>query len=172
MDLIRDAAALFGEYAPLLLYGGLASLAVWATWHDRCLFWVGFWIAGSFLTSNALWWFGIPATDRPGIYSMLEVLISVATVCAWDDKQRRILLFLVGMSAVSVCANIVFASIAHPTWRHIHVWEWTTNLCFTAECLLASWGGISHGYESGRFVYWPLGNRAHSAANAHAKGDS
>ena len=172
MTFLRDAAALFGEYAPILLYGGLAFLALWATWRDRCLFWVAFWIGVSFIVSNMLWAISVPATDRPGIYTMLEVLISVATLCAWERKQHRILVALVSVSALSVCANIVFASIVDPTWRHIHVWEWTTNLCFAAECLLASWGGISYGYESGRFVHRPFANRSHAAANAHTKGES
>jgi hypothetical protein len=172
VEMIRDVAALFGEYSPLLLYGGMASLALWATWRDRCLFWVAFWIGVSFVVSNSLWWAGVPASDRPGIYTMLEVLISVAAVCAWERKQRYVLVAVVCAAALSVCANIAFASISVPTLRHIHAWEWTTNLCFAAECLLTSWGGISYGYESGRFVRWPFANRSHIVANAHTKGES
>lgn len=165
-------AFLLSTILPLVVYGGLAAAAAGTTWHDSCLRWVGFWLLVTFLTSNALWYFGVVPQDRTGVYTCLQVMLSVATVCAWDVYQRRILVPLVGLAALSVCSNIAFAAIVSPVWRQIHTWEVTTNLCFAAECLLAIWGGVSHGRKLGHFLRWPLSYRAPASVHAHTESDA
>lgn len=148
----------------LALYGAFAAAAFAATFRDGDLFWVGFWLVSSFATSNFLWLLSVPAADRPGVYTMLEVIVAVASYCAWGNHPCPALKVLVAVNALSICANIAFAAIISPTWRQVHAWEVTTNLCFAIECMLAIGVGL-HGRRVSRFNWWPFVGR--NAAATH-----
>lgn len=135
----------------LLLYGSLAVLAVWATWRDYDLMTVALCLLFGFVVSNYLF-FTAPPTDRPGPFSLIEMLVAVAAFLAWREHRYRALLVLVGFNIVSIIANIAYAwQGPNPEWRQTHLFEVVTNLCFAAECLLVTWAGVQHGYRTGRF---------------------
>lgn len=135
---------------PLLLYGALAALALWATWRDIDLRWVGLWLAGGFISSNVLF-FSVPIFARVGPYTFIEVLVAVAAMGAWLEHRYRALAVLVAVNLVSIGFNVVFALNDPPSRWQIYLWEVSTNLCFATECLLAIGVGIAHGYRTGRF---------------------
>lgn len=154
----------------LAFYGAFAVSAFCATFRDPDLVWVGGWLVGSYLISNLLWiaqHYGFATnSDKPGIYTMLEVLIAVATYCAWGRYRCLALVALVGVNALSICANIAFASIMMPNPRQVFAWELTTNICFALECILATVSGVTHGSRAGRFAHWPFIGRPAADANA------
>lgn len=140
----------------LAFYGSLAALSMWSTCRDRDLVWLGAALVGGWAVSNALF-FLTPITWRPGPYSVIELLVFYAAGIAWaEDKRRRWpLLILAGINVLSIAANVAFSANFDPTPRQIYLWELTTNLCFAAECLIATWVGLADGYRSGRFGRLP-----------------
>lgn len=150
----------------LAFYGAFAGVALWATYRDRDLMPLGLALLASFLISNLCWFAGAPFSFKPGLYTMLQVTIAVATSMAFAKHCGLALKLIVAVTLISICANIWFAAIISPVWRQIHLWEVTTNICFAVECLLAAGVGVSHGIFTGRFHRWPLVSR--SAAQSHA----
>lgn len=146
-------------YDPLLavtFYGSLAGLACWATWRDFDLRWIGMWLVAGFVISNALF-FLAPLSWRPPVYSVVEfmVLLSASIALAEGKRPKLALVLLGGVTVVSIASNVAFAFENGYTLRQINRWEVTTNLCFAAECLLATWAGIADGYRTGRFARLP-----------------
>lgn len=137
-------------FLPLLFYGSLALFAMWATWRDFHLRWVGAWLVAGFVLSNALF-FTVPIEHRVGPYSFIEVMVAVTTMSAWTEHRYRALIALVAFNLASIGANIAFAVYFPPSRQQIFLWEVTTNICFAAECLIAAGVGIAHGYRTGRF---------------------
>lgn len=158
-----------------VFYASLAALAAWTTWRDEDLRWLGGALILSFVVSNFVFWLEqfdlIDRSVRPGIYSILEVLVATAAYCSWCPAPvRRCLIGVVVAAVVSICANVGYASILEPTWRQISTWEWITNLCFAAECLLATVVGIHHGLRAGRFHIRALDRWLPAASHAHREG--
>lgn len=141
---------------PLIFYGSLAALALWATWRDRELVWIGFWLVGGFLISNVLF-FLATLEWRPGPYSVIEVMVFFAAMMAWAEERRLRwpLLILCGVNVLSIAATVAFAATIAPNRSQIFLWELTTNICFAVECLLATWVGVADGYRTGRFARVP-----------------
>lgn len=136
----------------LLFYGSLALIALWATWRDYDLRVLGICLLLGFVVSNLLFFNAAP-TDRPAPYSLIEFLVAVAAFLAWFEHRNWTLVALVGVNVISITANIAYAFQGDdPHWRQTHLFEIVTNLCFAAECLLATAAGVSHGYRTGRFV--------------------
>lgn len=134
-----------------VLYGALAALAVWATWKDEDLRWIGWMLAASFCVSNALY-FTQPLTAWPGPYTLAEMLIALAAYCAWAVTRYRLLVALVVLNLASIGINLNFAASGLAPSRHeIFVFVVGTNICFAVECLLTLGVGIAHGYRTGRF---------------------
>lgn len=140
------------DFALLAFFGALASLAVWATWADEDLRWVGLMLAIGFGLSNAMFFAGVPVQVWPGPYTMIEVLVALTAYVAWGSTGYRALIVLVGFNLASVGANLVFAAQGfYPSRWEMLVFVVATNVCFMAECLLALGVGIAHGYRVGRF---------------------
>lgn len=125
----------------LIFYASLAGFALWTCWPNHDLRCVGFALIGSYLASNAVWFLGEPHM-RPMIFSLCEVVIMAMAFLAWRAASYRSMVQLVIVSLISIGANIVFASIISPEPRQIFSFEVTTNLCFAAECLIATGTGI------------------------------
>lgn len=136
-----------------MLYGSLAALALWATWRDHDLYWIGVWLAVGWAVSNMLF-ATLPPQARPGPYTVIEVLVALSAYFAWAEHRHRALVVLVGVNVLSIMANVAFASTISPVPRQIWLYEVTTNMCFAAECLLAAGVGIAHGRRAGRFDSW------------------
>lgn len=149
----------------LIFFGTLALLAVWATRGDEDLRWIGVCLFIGYALSNALH-ATMPVSAMPGPYSLIEILVLLATSIAWDAHRNcwplfRIrgveimrcwpLLVLGGVNILSICINIAFASLSPATLRQIFVFELTTNICFMVECLLATGAGVANGLRIGRF---------------------
>lgn len=135
----------------LVFYGVLAALALWATRQDEDLCWIGRWLAAGYVLSNILY-FAAPVTARPGPYTLIEIMVAVATYCAWEVTGYRLLIVLVAFNLASIGVNISFAAVGEePSKYQVYLFVAGTNLCFAAECLLALSVGIAHGYSTGRF---------------------
>lgn len=152
----------------LAFYGSMAGLALWATWHESDLRWIGAAICFNFLASNAVWLFG-PIASRSGVYTMCEILVALAAYMAWEDLRYRALPLLGMIAAISICANIVFAMQNEPIWTQIHTHEVITNICFTLECVVTFGMGVWHGARAGRFDRWS-GHR-HASGQSHGLGN-
>lgn len=137
----------------LFLYGSLAVLALWASWHEMDLRWIGLALVFSFIVSNLTWLFGT-IDNRAGAYTMCEILVALAAYMAWEDQRSRALPLLGMICAVSISANIALSLHQHPIWAQIHTHEVITNLCFALECLTTAGMGIAHGIGTGRFHLW------------------
>ena len=150
-----------------VFYGSLAFIALYATWRDRDLVWLGWALVGGWAVSNALF-FLTPLSWRPGPYSVIELLVLYAAALAWmvDKRARWQLLILAGVNVLSITANVAFSATYSPNARQIYVWELATNLCFAAECLIATWVGIADGYRSGRFGRLSRDSERHMAPDA------
>lgn len=137
----------------LIFFGTLALLAAWATKGEEDLQWVGVALLAGYALSNLLH-ATMRVTNMPGPYSLIEFLVLFLTSIAWDSHRRCWpLLVLAGVNIVSICTNIAFASIFPPSPRQIYHFELTTNLCFVAECLLATGVGVYNGRRHGRFSW-------------------
>lgn len=153
---------------PLIpVYATFAALALWGTWADDDLRWVGLFLVVSFLTSN--WMHAqMAVTSLPGPYSMLEVMVLLATAIAWGiHRNYWSLVLLAGINVFSICCCVAFAAYFPTGPRQIFLFELTTNLCFAAECLLAAGTGIVHGYRTHRFTRLPWRSGRNLAANAN-----
>lgn len=141
-----------------LFYGLLAALAMWATWHDEDLRWIGLWLVFGWLLSNLLF-FSVPVIHRPGPYTFIEMMVALSAYCAWGvhagRRYSKALVAIVVTNLVSIGFNIGFASSFPPVYRQIHLFEIGTNICFGIECVLAFGSGIADGYRIGRFYRWP-----------------
>lgn len=144
--------------ALLILYGLLACGALWATWRDADLRQLGIAIALNFVASNAVW-LSVPPAQRPGPYTVLEMLVMIAAFMAFDLRAARhgrrslALIAVIAAALLSACANVALALAgSHPSWAQVHSHELVTNACFAAECLLCSGVGIADGVRTGRFA--------------------
>jgi peptidoglycan/LPS O-acetylase OafA/YrhL len=143
-----------GEYL-FLFYGALAVIALLSTLRDTDLIWVGLFLVGGWAVSNVLDWH-TPITWQPGPYAVIELLIIyVASLAYFADRRRWPLLLLGGAAIVSIISTAAFSAQYQPAPGSVYVWKLTTNLCFAAECLFATWVGIADGYRTGRFVRLP-----------------
>lgn len=147
------------------IFAAFTTLAVWSTWVDDDLRWVGVWLLVSYGAAN--WMHAeMHVSGLPGPYAMIEVMILLATAVAWDSHRRYWgLVVLGGLNILSICVCIAFAAEKPIVPRHIFVFELTTNICFAAECLLAIGAGIADGYRTGRFNRLPFGGRRTVATN-------
>ncbi len=135
----------------LAFYGALTALAVWATWKDEDLRWIGWMLAAGFFVSNILF-FTAPVMAWPGPYTTIETLVALATYCAWRLLGYRLLIVLVAFNLTSLGITVNFAAAGlDPSRYEIMVFVVGTNICFTVECLLTLGVGIAHGYRTGRF---------------------
>lgn len=146
-----------------IIYGALAITAFWATWRDEDLRWIGVWLVGGWALSNMVAELA-PVTYRPGPYTLIEMMVATAAYCAWGIHRKHryawALVAIVIFNTASIALNIAFAWSFPPEWRQIHVFEVGTNLCFAAECLLATGVGVADGYRTGRFHWRPLFRRS------------
>lgn len=134
-----------------LFFLTLAALAVWATWWDEDLRWVGGWLALGNIMSHGLY-FAAPVTAWPGPYTLIEMLVALAAYCAWGATGYRALTVLVAFNLASIGVNLNFALAGEaPSAREVYIFVLLTNICFTVECLLALGVGIAHGFSRGRF---------------------
>jgi hypothetical protein len=175
--------------AVVVFFAALALLALWACWRDSDLFWVGLWLVGNCVLSNIIQFgFVLPIEDpaarlaavgalKPGLFTFVEAMTAVAVFCAWTDYRHyspgiaRSLIALIMCNTVSICFNVALAAYFPPDARQVFLYEATTNLIFTIECLLAFGIGVAHGVWSGRFSRWPrLSRRAAKPHAARAKG--
>src|SRR5687768_3754140 len=101
----------------IVFYGALAALAVWATWKDEDLRWIGWMLAGGFVLSNILY-FTAPVTARPGPYTLIEILVALAAYCAWGATGYRVLVALVAVNLASVGLNVAFAAVGGEPSRY------------------------------------------------------
>ena len=148
----------------ILFYGSLALLALWATWREFDLFWVGIWLFIGFVASNVMF-ASMAVRDLPGPYTFIECLVAVAAVSAWVALRYRGLIALVAVNLMSIGFNVAYALNRPPTPYQDYLWVAATNVCFAAECLIVAGVGIAHGYRTGRFTR-RLRVRRHSAAPA------
>lgn len=153
--------------AALVFYGALIAITIWASARNEDLRWVGASLGASYGVSNVIWFLGTPV-QRPGIYSMLELFIIIATYLAWEVRRERLLIVLVITSTLSICANIGLAAIAHPHPGQVRVHEVLTNIFFMIECLLLTTVGVRDGIRTGRFDRWPSLRRSRAAPDAAA----
>lgn len=156
----------------LAFFGGLAAAALWACWHDQDLRWLAAALCAGFAASNVVWFFG-SIEMRPAAFSLVEVVVLITAFMAWKESGYRTLIALVAVSVLSICSNIVFASIIDPTNQQINIWEIVANICFGAECFLAMGTGIADGYRAHRFGAGSVGRRRraqlHAARSARRK---
>lgn len=138
--------------AELAFYGSLAGAAVYATWHDEELRWIGLALVLSFLLSNLVWANGTQQ-DRAGVYTMTEIVVLAAAGQAWRKEGRWALVALVAVCVLSICANIAYASVP-PSDRTGDLHKTITNATFFLECLLVAGLGVADGIRSGRFRHW------------------
>lgn len=136
----------------LVFYGALAALAVWATWKDEDLRWIGWMLAAGFCLTNILH-FTAPIAAQPGPFTVIEMLVALAAYCAWGALGYRPLIALVAVNLASICLNIAFAAAGEPSVYQTYVFVVGTNICFAVECFLALGVGIAHGYYTGRFRF-------------------
>lgn len=149
-------------------YGLLAGLALWATCRDEYMRWLGLWLMGEWLLSNILVFGGVPAQDRIGPYSMLQIMIAIAAAWGLRDRSR----WLIGVLLVCVVyfsANIALALEKHPDPRQIYLWIVTTNLAFAVQCLLAFGIGVAQRARTGHFGSWLVPDRQTSSMGAQGE---
>ncbi len=123
------------------LYGALAALAGLVVWRDAELRMVGVMLAVSWLGSNLAGVYLAPS-ERPAVYTVLEIVVSLMAYFAWVGGKSRALIGLLAVSAVSIAANIALAAIFEPTREQVRLWQIATNICFGLECLLAVVAGV------------------------------
>ena len=138
--------------APLILYGGLAVLALAATARDDDLRWIGLWLLGGFIISNALFFYGVPPLRRAGPYTAIEIMVAVAASCA-VVRARVWMILILGCNLLSIAANIALLLNNPPTRQQVYAWNVATNAAFAAECLLAIGAGGGYGYFAGLFAH-------------------
>lgn len=139
------------DLAAIAFYGALTALAVWATWKEPNLCWLGCSLAFGFGFSNFLY-FTTPIEIRPGPYTFIEVIVAVCAYLALESLRYQVLIYVIVVNIISTGINIYFASLgAEPSKWHCHAFGLGTNICFAAECLLATSAGVKHGYSTGRF---------------------
>jgi hypothetical protein len=151
-----------------LIYGALAVLALWSSGHDRDLRAIGICLVLGWAFSNILDW-SFPATDKPGPYTFIELIVALFAYLAWEVRQQRSILLILCVNIVSICSNIALALNNLPDARHIYVHALTTNLCFAAECGLVMWIGVADGYRIGRFHWRPFNRRASAQPGVSGK---
>jgi hypothetical protein len=156
---------LFSPLLALAVFGSLALLALWATWHDYDLRPLGIILAAGFATSNILH-ATVSLESLPGPYSFVEVLIAVAAFYGWAIHRMKRLIAIVALNLASIGVNIAFALNFPPNQQQVFVWEVTTNAIFAGECLFAAWVGIAHGYRTGRFATGFRSGRRAAGADA------
>jgi hypothetical protein len=127
-----------------LAYGALALGALACCWRDPDMRVVGGALTMSWAGSNLIW-FNAPATMRPGVYTMLEIMIVVVAYIAFAVHRRRALVVVVASAILSICANVVLATIVDPTTAQKNLHEWVTNICFAIECIFAAVAGRAVG---------------------------
>lgn len=153
----------------LAFYGSLACGALWTTWHDIHLRTVGAMLCTSYLVSNASY-FGGSIGDRPGIYTMLEIMVAGSAYLAhlFCPSVRLMFILIVAVSVLSICANVAFASIMEPVKVQQYIYTIATNACFASECLLTIWAGVRHG-QLYHFHRRPHLGRVSSDSHAHGR---
>lgn len=150
-----------------IFYSLFAASALAACWHNHDLRWLAYALLGGWAVSNLAVYSGIQAADRVGIYTTIEMVVSVASFMAWSARRNRWLIAVVIVCTMSIIANLAFASILEPKPRQVWLWEVTTNVCFALECVLATGAGLSDGLWLCRFRRWSgLGQ---PVADAHAR---
>jgi len=138
----------------MIFYGALLAFTLWATWRDVDLRWVAFALFASWAMSNFIWHYGTPH-DRPGVYTMAEMLVACAAYIAGRSS-------ICAIAVVSVCANVAFASIINPNVGHIRLYEQLTNCFFMLECLLAIRAGLSDVHFFGWFGVRGVAAQSHA----------
>lgn len=133
-----------------LFYASAVGAALWLSWPDEDLRFVGLALLFSFIISNLLWWLA-PAASRPGVYSMLELLIVLSAALAYGQRREWGLAGVVVAAIGSIAANIGFASLSKPSIEHIRTYETVTNVAFLIECSLCAWVGGLNSVRIGRF---------------------
>jgi len=155
----------------LVLFGLLAFVAVLATWCDEDLRWIGLWLFGGFALSNILH-AHMRVSDLTGPYSLIEFMVLVAVSVAWASHRSYWPLLLLGaVNILSICINVAFAVNYSESARQIYLFELTTNMCFVAECMLATGVGLVHGHGIGRFARLSRLRRRSVAADASSPAD-
>lgn len=134
-----------------LFYGSLALLALWATWRDFDLLWIGLWLFIGFVASNIMF-ATMPVHDLPGPYTFIETMVATAVVSAWASHRSPAMIAIVAVNLVSIGFNVAYALNRPPTAYQDYLWVAATNACFAAECLIVIGVGIAHGYRTGRFT--------------------
>jgi hypothetical protein len=127
-----------------LFYGGLAILALLATWRDDDLRWIGGWLVTGCAISNALFYVHVPPISRTGPYTFLEMMVAVAAACSLTRHPRWPIAILV-CNLLSIAANIGLVVNNPPTRGQVYLWGLTTNLLFASECLLVIGAGGGYG---------------------------
>ncbi|QPQ55604.1 hypothetical protein IC614_03100 [Allosphingosinicella flava] len=153
----------------LLFYGSAAAFALWATWRDEDLRWLGGTLCFSFVISNLVWFLG-SVSQRPGIYTMLEVFVAVCAYVAWHRHPSKSLIAVVMLATLSICANIGFAITYEDHGPQTRGHEITTNLIFLFECLLTAGVGIMDGFRTGRFRR--RASNGEAASQSHVAGEA
>ena len=158
----------------LVFYGSLTALAVWATWRDENLRWIGVALLTSWAASNFTW-FLLSVVSRPAIYTMTEMFVMVSAYMAWEmrrpgPKSDQLLLALIAVSTLSTMANVALARVGKPTFAQIHLHELATNICFALECLIVAGVGVADGYRTGRFARWGSARRSAAQPDAASRG--
>lgn len=151
-------------------YGVLACVAMWATWRNFELFWVGFWLVFGWAASNLLFAYA-PVEARPGPYTVIEMMVALAAFCAFAEHRYKALIGVVMFNVASIAINVAFATLSDPDQRQIYLYEVTTNLCWAGQCLLAAGVGVAHGRRTGRFPHWPLVRRDAAQPDAAREAD-
>lgn len=150
------------------IYASLAVLALWATCRDYYLRWLGLWLVGGWLLSNALFFGHVPPSDRVGPYTAIEIMVAVAATWAMPERSYWLIAILC-FNLVSIAANIALAINFPPEWRQIYWWDVTTNMCFVGECLFAFGIGVAHGFRTGLFRRWFLVGGAAASSGLDAE---
>lgn len=132
------AGVLFGPLAAF--YHAAASIAFFGTYRRGELVWLGAAIIANFWVSNTIWSYASFET-RLGPYSMLGILVIGAAYHAFSVHRKIMLLCVVTSSAMSITANMVFASIPLISISDVRSHETITNACFFFECIFAAASG-------------------------------
>jgi hypothetical protein len=125
----------------LAFYGGLAGLALVATWRTHELRWLGAALVLGYLLSNAAHFY-LPFEERPALFTVIEIGISLAAFIGRSLGAPRGTVLVISISALSVTANIAISLYSEPSHSQINVWEGITNLCYIGECLVTASTGI------------------------------
>lgn len=151
-------------YGPIwALYGGAALLSLALSWHDRPVRSVSLALLASFVVSNLVWFFG-QVSDRPGVYTALQMWITTRAWLAWVECKHKepcsraealMLLAVVGLSVVYISVNVAFTLTFAGQTSQLRQHEITTNLLYLAQCLLVAGVGVWDGARFDRFRHWP-----------------